>query len=105
MPVAVFIVLLIIGLLLLLMGLFLYRDEKIDFIHSYHHKNVAEKDKGRFCRRIGVGLGIAGLGVMAWGFVNYFAKVDWGVAFMIIGLVAGLWLIIGTVKKFNGTVF
>ena len=38
----------ILGLLFLVLGLRIWKREEITFIHSYHYKKVAEKDKNQY---------------------------------------------------------
>ena len=43
------IVLLIIGIIFLIVGWSIWKREKINLIHDYHYKNVAEADKRVYC--------------------------------------------------------
>ena len=42
------IVLLIIGIIFLIVGWFIWKREKINLIHDYHYKNVADADKKEY---------------------------------------------------------
>ncbi len=50
-----------VGLLLITIGLVIWKKQKITLMHSYHYKNVKEEDKPKYCEDIGkniIGMGI-----------------------------------------------
>ena len=99
-----FIIELLVGLLCVALGLFIWLKQKVSFIHDYHYKNVKEKDIPAYVRLIGVGLIIIGLGLIATGFFNLFESSLWWIP-MLIGFIAGLLVFNKAQKKYNGSWF
>ena len=55
----------IIGGVLITLGFFLWKREKISILHDYHYSKVSEENKSAFCALSGKGLIICGSGLIA----------------------------------------
>ena len=53
-----------VGILCTVLGLLLWKKEKIEILHDYHRENVREKDKKAFCTLSGIGLLTVGAGLI-----------------------------------------
>ena len=72
------IVLLIIGIIFLIVGLSIWKREKINLIHDYHYKNVAEADKKEYTALMGKGAIIIGIGIILTGIIDFITQTGWG---------------------------
>ena len=54
----------IIGAVLITLGFFLWKREKISILHDYHYNKVSEENKSAFCALSGKGLIICGFGLI-----------------------------------------
>ena len=59
-----------IGELLIVLGLLVWRRQKITLIHEYHWRNVRKKDRAAYTRLIGQGLAVMGAGIDRNGFLR-----------------------------------
>ena len=73
------------GLLLVVIGLLVWKKEKISLLHSYHYENVSEEDKKAFCTLSGVGILILGAGLLVSGAGLIFENL----AVTLLGIAAG----------------
>ena len=94
------IVLLIIGIIFLIVGWSIWKREKINLIHDYHYKNVAEADKKEYTALMGKGAIIIGIGIILTGIIDFITQTGWGIAF---GgcFIGGLGLMIYAGMKYN----
>lgn len=99
-----FLIELAVGLLCAVMGLLIWKKQKISLIHDYHCKNVKKEDIPAYSRLIGIGMIIIGVGVAATGFLNLFELSLWWIP-MLTGFVAGLAVMNAAQKKYNGSWF
>lgn len=56
-----------VGLLCIILGLMLWKKQKISLIHSYHYKNVKKEDVPAYTRLMGIGLILIGVGICITG--------------------------------------
>ncbi len=55
----------IIGIVFIVVGIMLWKKEKITLLHDYHYNKVSEKDKKAFCKLSGIGIASVGIGIVA----------------------------------------
>ena len=91
-----------VGLLCIILGLLIWKKQKISILHDYHYKNVAEEDIPAYAKTMGIGLIIVGGGICLSGLVNLFESVLWWVP-MLIGFVVGIAVMGKGQKKYNGS--
>lgn len=93
-----------IGLLCIVLGLLIWKKQKINILHSYHYKNVKKENLSAYTRQMGIGQIIIGVGICVTGLFNLFESVYWHIP-LVAGLVIGLLLMHNAQKKYNGTWF
>lgn len=91
------------GILFLILGLLLWKKQKIGLIHDYHYKRVKEEDKKSYTAIMGKAMITMGIGMAVSGIVGAFVDsaltgIPFGVAFLI-GLV---WMSYGQMKYNKG---
>ncbi|MDO5063083.1 MAG: DUF3784 domain-containing protein [Peptostreptococcaceae bacterium] len=93
--------LLVLGLLIIVIGLLIWKKEKIDLIHSYHYQKVAETDKRAYTSLMGKGTIIIGTGMIIAGAIDFFTRSGWGWIVFGICSITGLSFFIYAGKKYN----
>ena len=94
-----------IGALLIVLGLLVWRRQKITLIHEYHWRNVRKKDRAAYTRLIGQGLAVMGAGIALTGQVNFLTGAQKGLWCFAAGFAAGLYLMNKAQKRYNGSWF
>ena len=89
------------GLVLIVCGYLIWKQEKISLIRRYHYKRVKEQDKKIYCTEIGTALIIFGLSFIIMWFINYFTNVSYGILVLAIGFITGTILFVHAEIKFN----
>ena len=92
-----------VGLLCIIMGLLIWRKQKVSLLHDYHYKNVREEDIPAYSRQIGIGLTVIGAGVFLAGVLNFFCPDYWWIP-LAAGFAAGAVILYRAQKKYNGSV-
>ena len=90
-----------IGAVCAVLGLLLWKKEKIGLLHDYHYDNVAEADKPAFCALSGMGVLAIGIGLLVTAVL--LAVTDHPASFLAFaaGFAAGLGLLLYAGKKYN----
>ena len=92
-----------VGALCIALGLILWIGKKVSILHSYHYKNVKEEDLPAYCRTVGIGLMLIGLGIAGTGVLNLLYISLWWIP-ALVGFVSGLTVFIIAQKKYNGSI-
>ncbi len=71
-------------------------------MHDYHYKNVKKADIPAYCRLLGIGLNIIGVGIAVTGLLNLFESTLWWLP-MSVGFAAGLFIMHRAQMKYNGS--
>ena len=95
------IVLSIIGIIFLIVGWFIWKREKINLIHDYHYKNVAEADKKEYTALMGKGAIIIGIGIILTGIIDFITQTGWGWTAFGVCFVSGFGLMVYAEMKYN----
>ena len=94
-----------VGILTFVFAFLLIKKQKINLVHSYHHKNVKEEDIPAYTRQMGIGLLLIGAGCIITGLINFFTKKQFGIIALVIASIAGLVVTNKAQKKYNGSWF
>jgi len=100
-----FITMLIIGILIILLGYLIGFKGKIQLIHSYHYKNVKDKDKKAYTRIIGFGTGVIGAFITIGAFLYLGFGTAGASSAILPGLILGFGIIVYAQYKYNGGIF
>ena len=92
-----------VGLACIILGLLLWRKQKISVLHSYHYKNVRQEDIPAYTRLMGIGILLIGAGICLTGVLNIVHSKAWWIP-LVGGLVVGLIILYKAQKKYNGSV-
>ena len=95
------IVLSLVGLLLCIFGLLIWKKEKISLLHDYHYNKVKEENKKVFCTLSGIGILIIGISLLVTAVILAFT--DSALSFIAfgVGFIAGILLLIFAGNKYN----
>ncbi|MBQ6165759.1 MAG: DUF3784 domain-containing protein [Clostridia bacterium] len=93
-----------VGLLCIVLGIVLWKKQKVSLVHDYHYRNVKIEDIPAYTRLLGIGLILIGVGICVTGIVNLFESSFWWIP-ILIGFVAGLLVMNRAQKKYNGSWF
>lgn len=85
------------------LGLLIWRKQRVSLLHDYHYKNVKAEDLPAFCRSVGIGLAIIGAGICITGLLDLSGSSFWW-APMLSGFVIGMVMIIRTIRRYNGSI-
>lgn len=91
------------GMIFLIIGLLIWKKEKITLIHDYHYTKVKDKDKKAYTAMMGKGICLMGIGIIFTAIINCFSNYGW-YAFGV-GFIGGFILIIIAQKRYNGGFF
>ena len=92
-----------VGALLVILGLLIWKKEKVSILHDYHYKNVKTEDIPAYTRQMGIGLIIIGAGIIITGLLNLVYSSLWWIP-LAAGFDLGLIVIYMAQKKYNGSV-
>ena len=90
-----------VGVIFVIVGILIWKKEKIDLVHSYHHNKVGEKDKKAYCALMGRGCTVIGAGLLAGGVLNEILGMKIMSASFIIGFIIGVSMFIASTAKYN----
>ena len=94
-----------VGILLIVIGLLVWKKQKVTLLHDYHWKNVRKKDLPAYCRLIGLGLVVMGAGAVLCGLVDILTGTQKGLWCFALGMAAGMILMGKAQKQYNGSWF
>ena len=99
-----FIIQIIIGLFLIVAGIFNMKGN-ISLLHSYHRKRIKEEDIKPFGKKVGIGSIIIGLTIIVAGIFTIFNYANISNVILIIGFVIGFIIIVYALFKYNKGIF
>ena len=99
-----FIIELAVGAVCVIIGLLIWKKQKVTLVHDYHYRNVKKEDIPAYTRLLGIGLILIGIGICVTGFLNLVESSFWWIP-MLIGFVAGFIVLNKAQKKYNGSWF
>ena len=89
----------------LFLGLEIWKKQKIQWIHSYHHMNVSMENKQPYTKRIGKALVLMSIGTFLTGIIDVFTKTLYGWIAFGVFFIMGLVLMMKAQLKYNGGIF
>ena len=92
-----------VGAICIILGLLLWKKQKVSILHDYHYKHVKKADIPAYTRQMGIGLIIIGAGIIITGSLNLVYSSLWWIP-LSAGFVIGLIVIFLAQKKYNGSV-
>ncbi|MBE6664241.1 MAG: hypothetical protein E7602_07065 [Ruminococcaceae bacterium] len=99
------------GITFIVLGV-VYTTGNINSLHSYHRENIKEEDKKPFGKRIGAGMIVQGIALLAYGVLLLISELaslpsltSIGLAVLIVGIILGLIITFWAIKKYNKTIF
>ena len=96
-----FVIDLVVGLLCIILGLLIWKKQRISILHDYHYKNVKTEDIPAYTRLTGISLLLLGVGICITGLFNLFESSLWWVP-ILIGFVAFFIVMNKAQKTYNG---
>ena len=93
-----------VGMLCIVMGLLIWKKERISLIHDYHFRNVRKEDIPSYCRLIGIGLILIGAGICITGILDLSGSAFWWIP-MLSGMITGILVMNRAQKRYNGSWF
>lgn len=84
-----FILMIFLAMMFLILGLLIWKKEKIGLLHSYHYSKVLEEDKKSYTEEMGKSLIIIAIGLFLTGTVEFFSKTKNGWIFFVVSLLLG----------------
>ena len=94
----------VIGALIVALGLLIWLKKMLKLLHAYHYKKVKEKDVPAYARMVGIALVLVGAGIAVTGVLDLLRVDLWWVS-LVVGIGAGIVLLIVAQKKYNGSIF
>ncbi len=91
----------LIGMVFVVLGYLLGKEQRISLLHDYHYDKVAEEDKKAFCAISGLGIGIIGIGMIITGVLLAITESPWCFVAFAIGFLLGLGMLIGAGLRYN----
>ena len=94
----------LIGILLIILGMLLWKKQRISLIHDYHYRHIKPSDVPAYTRLMGIALLLMGAGCCISGIIMLFAP-EYACIAMVFGLFAGLLVMNKAQKTYNGSWF
>ncbi|MBO7170831.1 MAG: DUF3784 domain-containing protein [Clostridia bacterium] len=91
----------LVGGLLLVLGLLLWKKQRVSLLHEYHYDKVTEKNQKAFCAFSGWGIISIGIGLLVTAVLLAFFLSLWCFLPFAVGLVIGLALLLWAGIKYN----
>ena len=99
------IVLCFVGVLLIVLGLLIWKRQMIGLIHEYHHRNVRPENVAAYTKRVGIAQILFGGCTVGAGVVDFVSGTLWGWALFVAGLVVFFIIMHFAQMKYNGSWF
>ncbi len=93
-----------VGSLCIILGLVIWKKQKVSLVHDYHYQNVKKEDLPAYSRLLGIGQILIGIGICVTGLLNWLKSSLWWIP-MLIGFIAGFIVLNKAQKKYNGSWF
>ncbi len=95
------IIVILMGILFITLGLLLWKRQKISLLHDYHSDKVSEDDLVPFCKQSGIGIIIAGSGMIASGILIIIFEKPIVFLVMAVTFVIGISMLVQAGNKYN----
>lgn len=94
-----------VGLVIMIIGLLIYKKQKVTLIHSYHYQNVSKENLPKYTEKMGKLTTIFGVNLIFAGILSVVFNSGVGFGVMFIVGIAIFVLIYRVQKKYNGGMF
>lgn len=91
----------LIGIVFVILGYLIWKNEKISLLHDYHYDKVSAEDKKTFCTLSGVGVLLIGIGIFITAIIIGITDSPWSFIAFAIGFVVGLIMLIYAGLRYN----
>lgn len=91
------------GIAFIVLGLLLWKKQKINLLHDYHYKNVKPQDVNSYTRLWGIALIVLGVCVCPVGIIDYFFHMGMGWIVFAIGMIVCIVIGNKAQKTYNGS--
>lgn len=91
----------IVGVILLVLGILLWKKEMITLLHDYHYDKVSPENRAAFCRLSGIGLIVIGVGLLITAMILGLTDSAYSFLAFAAGFAGGLVLLIRAGAKYN----
>ena len=90
-----------VGIVLVVIGLLIWKQEEITLMHDYHVNKVSEENKKAFCTLSGSGLAVIGVGALGTAVIFGITESLRSFVCFAVCFAAGLTMMIAAVRKYN----
>ena len=90
-----------VGVLLVVLGLLLWKRERITLMQDYHVDKVSPENRRAFCRLAGLGLLVMGGGLLLTALLFALTESPWSFLCFALTLIPGLGMLTRAVNKYN----
>ena len=84
-------------------GLLIWKKQRIDLIHEYHHTRVSKKDVPAYTRLMGIAMIVLGAGIGVGAAVEVLLDTYVGITLVLAAIIAAVVLMSRAQKKYNGS--
>ncbi len=92
-----------VGAICIVLGVLLWKKQRVSILHEYHYRHVKEDDIPAYTRQMGIGLILIGAGIVIAGLLSLAGSSLWWIP-LSAGFVLGFLAICTAQKKYNGSV-
>ena len=90
-----------VGVLLAVLGVLIWKKERITLMHDYHVDKVSQEDKKAFCKLSGIGLIVSGTGLVLSAVLLGVTDSAWSFLCFAASFPVGLGMLIAAGRKYN----
>lgn len=90
-----------VGVLLVVLGVLIWKKERITLMHDYHVDKVSQEDKKAFCKLSGIGLIVSGTGLVLSAVLLGVTDSAWSFLCFAVSFPVGLGMLIAAGRKYN----
>ena len=91
----------LVAILFIVLGIMIWKKERIELLHEYHMKRVPPKDKAPFCTLSGIGILIIGISLLLTAIILWITDSALSFILFAIGFAVGLTMLIMAGLKYN----
>ena len=91
----------LVGLLCVVLGLLIWKKQKIDLLHDYHRDKVSQDNKPAFCKLSGLGILFIGAGILISAVTLPVIESLWSFLPFGVGFILGLSFLLYAGNKYN----
>ncbi len=101
MPVFTFILMAVIGLVFLVIGWLLWKEQRISLLHTYHYAHVKQEDRPAYTAMMGKACLALGLGCFLCAVMTLPGLAGWGWGIFALLFLAGLGMMASAQRRYN----